>query len=78
MNLNFEAEKSLLKSLELARVRGARSFELQSAISLARLWGELGRGPEAHETLSDAITPFTEGFDAHDLNAARGLLEQLN
>ena len=76
MNLNFEAEKSLLKSLELARARGARSFELQSAISLARLWGELGRGPEAHETLSDAITPFTEGFDTHDLSAARGLLER--
>ena len=77
MKLNFEAEKSLLKSLEIAQARGARSFELQSAISLARLWGEQGREQDARETLNGVMSTFTEGFETYDLCAARSLLNQL-
>jgi predicted ATPase len=66
------------RSLEQARAQGALSWELRSAMSLARL--QLGRDNPggAREVLSRAFTQFTEGFDTADLRAARGLLSTLS
>ncbi|MCZ6774423.1 MAG: AAA family ATPase [Proteobacteria bacterium] len=78
LKLHSEAGKSILKSLEIAQTRGAKSFELQAAISLAKLWGEQGRGQEARETLSAVVSAFTEGFESYDFCAAKSLLDELN
>ena len=47
-------------------------------MSLARLWQQQGKQKEAHEMLSEIYGWFTEGFDTHDLQEAKSLLEELN
>jgi predicted ATPase len=46
-------------------------------MSLARLWGEQGRRPEAHELLAPVYGWFTEGFETGDLKEAAALLSEL-
>jgi predicted ATPase/DNA-binding winged helix-turn-helix (wHTH) protein len=72
-----EAERHLSQSLEWARRQQAWSWELRSAVSLARLWDSQGRAADAAEMLRRAIARFTEGLDTRDLKAATALLEQL-
>jgi predicted ATPase len=50
---------------------------LRATISLARLWAEEGRRPEAYELLAPVYGWFTEGFDTPDLKAAKALLDEL-
>jgi predicted ATPase len=71
------AERSLLRALTVARDRHARLWELRAATSLARLWAERGRRPEAHDLLSPVYRWFTEGFDTPDLKEANALLDEL-
>ena len=68
-------EGQLHGALRIAREQGARSFELRSAIMLARLWGEQGRRAEALNLLAPIYGWFTEGFDTPDLKEAKALLE---
>ena len=56
----------------------AKSFELRGAMSLARLWQQQGKGPEARQLLADIYNWFTEGFESADLKAARTLLSELS
>jgi hypothetical protein len=74
---HLSAEVLLHRALETARRQDARSWELRTAMSLARLWREQGRVHEALELLGAVYSRFTEGFDTADLNAARELLELL-
>ncbi len=67
----------LLRSLELSRRQGARSWELRSAISLARLHQRNGDAGAACETLRLVYARFTEGFGTSDLRDAAALLEEL-
>ncbi len=69
-----QAERHLLQSLQRAREQFMLSWELRTAIDLARLWHANGRSSEAHELLSPIYSQFTEGFDTHDLLEARSLL----
>ena len=55
----------------------ARSWELRSATSLARLWRDQGKRAEAHDLLAPVYGWFTEGFDTLDLMDAKALLEEL-
>jgi predicted ATPase len=64
-------------ALRVAREQQAKSLELRSAMSLARLWGEQGRSTEARELLAPVHGWFTEGFDTPDLKEAKALLDEL-
>ncbi len=72
-----EAEAYFLKAIEIARQQQAKSLELRAATSLARLWQQQGKQPEAHKLLSDIYNWFTEGFDTKDLQEAKALLQEL-
>jgi hypothetical protein len=71
------AEALFLASIELARRQGSLSWELRTAISLARLMQTQGRPGEALEMLSQVFQRFTEGFETSDLVRARQLLREL-
>ena len=71
------AEQNYLASLDWARQQQAKSWELRTATSLARLWQQQGKQKEAHKLLSDVYGWFTEGFDTKDLQEAKALLEEL-
>jgi class 3 adenylate cyclase/predicted ATPase len=72
-----EAEQTLRSALEVARGQQARSWELRTATSYARLMRDQGRATEAHELLAPVYGWFTEGFDTTDLTEAKGLLSEL-
>jgi hypothetical protein len=73
-----EAEGYLLQSLDCARHQSAKSWELRTMLTLARLRAKQGRGNEAHQPLSALHAGFTEGFQTEDLEAARLFLEELD
>jgi predicted ATPase len=72
-----DVERCFRKALDVARRQSAKSWELRAATNLARLWQQQGRTQEARELLAPVYTWFTEGFDTHDLNDAKALLEEL-
>jgi class 3 adenylate cyclase/tetratricopeptide (TPR) repeat protein len=72
-----EAETPLRASIEWAREQQAKSWELRSSTTLAQLLLEQGRRDAAREVLAPIYDWFTEGFNTHDLRAARTLLESL-
>jgi adenylate cyclase len=72
-----KAEACFRHALDLARSQQARSLELRTAISLARLWQRQGKRAEARQVLGDVYGWFTEGFDTADLKDARALLDAL-
>ena len=72
-----EAESCFQQSLKIARQQRAKSWELRTSISLARLWQQQGKTDEAQQLLSGIYNWFTEGFDTKDLQEAKGLLEEL-
>ena len=55
----------------------AKSWELQTALSLSRLWQSQGKQAAARALLAPLYGWFTEGFDMADLHEARALLEEL-
>jgi hypothetical protein len=46
-------------------------------MSLARLWRDQGKTPQARELLAPIYDWFTEGFDTLDLREAKALLAEL-
>ena len=72
-----EAEMCFHQALNIARAQQAKSFELRTATSLARLWQQQGKHEEARQLLGDAYGWFTEGFDTADLQDAKALLDEL-
>jgi predicted ATPase len=54
-----------------------RLLELRAATSLARLWRDQGKHPEARGLLAPVYGWFTEGFDTRDLKEAKALLGEL-
>ena len=72
-----EAEQCFQHALDIARDQQAKSLELRSATSLARLWQQRGKQAEARELLAPIYGWFTEGFDTADLQEARALLDEL-
>ena len=64
-------------ALAIARRQQARSWELRTALSLARLWQQQGKRTEAHDLLAPIYGWFTEGFDTADLQEAKALLDEL-
>ena len=72
-----EAEACFHTAIDIAQQQAAKSWKLRAATSLARLWQQQGKQPEAHELLSDIYNWFTEGFDTKDLQDAKALLAPL-
>jgi class 3 adenylate cyclase/tetratricopeptide (TPR) repeat protein len=72
------AEKNYLASLDWAREQQAKSWELRTSTSLARLWQQQSKRKEAHELLAPVYNWFTEGFDTKDLKDAKALLVDLS
>jgi class 3 adenylate cyclase/tetratricopeptide (TPR) repeat protein len=73
-----EAEKVLRTSIDWAREQKAKSWELRSSTTLAQLLLERGQRDAARELLRPIYNWFTEGFDTHDLRAARDVLEAVD
>ena len=73
-----EAENFFMRALEESRRQKAKSFELRAAMSLANLWRQTGRTPQAARLLRDVYGWFTEGFESADLKRARELLNELS
>jgi predicted ATPase len=72
-----DAEASLEEALSVARAQAANSWELRTAVSLARLWAEQGERQRGYDLLAPVYGWFTEGFDTADLKDARALLDDL-
>jgi predicted ATPase len=70
-------EASLQKALSVARLQGAKGWELQAATRLARLWHDRRRRDDARDLLAPVYGWFTEGFDTPDLKEAKALLDEL-
>jgi class 3 adenylate cyclase/tetratricopeptide (TPR) repeat protein len=75
--LHAEAEAALRQSIEWSRRQQARSWELRSSTTLAQRFVECGRSDEARQLLLPIHDWFSEGFETHDLKAARALLAEI-
>ena len=71
------AEKNYLASLDWAREQQAKSWELRTATSLARLWQAQRKRKEAYDLLAPVYSWFTEGFDTKDLIESKALIAEL-
>jgi|RhiMetdeSRZDD1v2_1073273.scaffolds.fasta_scaffold36020_2 class 3 adenylate cyclase/predicted ATPase len=76
-NNQAEVETCFHHALEIARHQQAKSFELRTATSLARLWQQQGKRQEAYDLLAPVYGWFTEGFNTADLQDAKALLDAL-
>jgi predicted ATPase len=72
-----EAEDCFHHALDIARNQQAKSLELRTATSVAKLWQQQGKRQEAHALLAPVYGWFTEGFDTADLKDAKALLDEL-
>jgi predicted ATPase len=71
------AECCYIASLDWARQQQAKSWELRTATTYARLLRDHGRVGEARDLLAPVYGWFTEGFATKDLKEARALLDGL-
>src|SRR3984893_16012117 len=72
-----EAQRCFERAIEIAREQSAKSWELRTTMSLARLLAKQRRGDEARAVLAEIYNWFTEGFDTADLIDAKALLNEL-
>jgi predicted ATPase/DNA-binding winged helix-turn-helix (wHTH) protein len=71
------AVEMLIRSMEMAELQNALSWQLRGAIDLASLYREMRRAPEGRRLLSTVYDRYTEGHDTRDLCRARALLGTL-
>jgi predicted ATPase len=72
-----DVEVCFTRSIAKARQQSAKSLELRTAISLARLRRDQSKRTEARDLLAPVCGWFTEGFETADLKEANALLEEL-
>ena len=72
-----KAEAYFQHALSVARSQQAKSWELRTAVSLARLRRDQGKCDEARDVLTPVYAWFAEGFDTCDLKEAKALLDEL-
>ena len=75
---NEAAEVDYMRSLDIAREQKVLSWELRSAVSLAKLWQGQHRAREAHDLLTSVYARFTEGFGTLDLVRAAARIKELD
>jgi tetratricopeptide (TPR) repeat protein len=71
------AERHYSQAISVAERQSGRLFQLRASTSLARLWRDQGKRPEARDLLAPIYSWFTEGFDAPDPKEAKALLDEL-
>jgi predicted ATPase len=71
-----KAEAFFERALATARQQQAKSWELRTAMSMARLWRDQGKPGQARELLAAVYGWFTEGFNTRDLKEAKALLAE--
>jgi tetratricopeptide (TPR) repeat protein len=71
------AEDSYLAAIAIGRQQGARSFELQAALRLARLYQSTDRPVDAHAVLAPAIEGFSPTPEMPEMAEAQALLAAL-
>ena len=71
------AEDAYRAAIAAAREQGARSFGLQAALKLAKLYQSTGRPVEAHDFLAPALEGFLPTPEMPEIAEAQGLLEAL-
>jgi predicted ATPase len=71
------ASARFCQAIAMAQQQGSKSLELRAAMSLARLWADVGRVSQARTLLAPIYGWFKEGFDSADLTEARMLLDEL-
>lgn len=76
-NGHDEVEEQYKNALAVARRQEAKSWELRTATSLARLWHDQADSDKALDLLAPIYEWFTEGFETADLRAASDLLVEL-
>jgi predicted ATPase len=67
------AEEAFLTAIAIAQQHKARSFGLQAALSVAKLYQSTGRAADAHAVLAPAL----EGFSPPEITEAQVLLATL-
>jgi hypothetical protein len=72
-----DVEALFRRSLKVARAQDARSWELRSATSLARLWRDVGRHDEAADLLLPIVRSLKEGLLTSDATDAIALANEL-
>jgi predicted ATPase len=72
-----EAETCFQHAITIAQNQGAKAWELRTSMSLARLWQQQGKIPQARNLLAPVYNWFTEGFETPDLQEAKALLDAL-
>jgi predicted ATPase len=73
-----KAQTYFARAIEIARKQQAKSWELRSAMSMARLWRSQGKRHEARDLLAPVYGWFSEGFETPDLQDAKLLLADLD
>ncbi|HEX6731468.1 MAG TPA: hypothetical protein VF074_15695, partial [Pyrinomonadaceae bacterium] len=73
-----QAEECFYQSIKIAQQQQAKSWELRSVMSLARLYQKQGKQEEARRLLTKVYGSFSEGFDTADLREAKTLLDELS
>ena len=71
------AEEAYLAAIAIAREQGARSFGLQAALKLAKLYQSTGRPVEAHGVLAPALEGFSPTPELPEIGEAQALLWRL-
>ena len=71
------AEQAFLAAIAVAREQGARSFCLQAALKLAKLYQSAARPVEAHAVLAPALEGFTPTPEFPEIEEAETLLDTL-
>jgi predicted ATPase len=72
------AEASYCEAIAIAQQQSAKLWELCSALSLARLWRDQGKGAQARDLLAPVYRWFTEGLDTPVLQEAKALLDDFD
>jgi predicted ATPase len=71
------AEEAFLTTIAIAQTQKARSFELLTALDLARLYNFTGRPTDAHALLASALEGFSPTPEFPEIEEARALLAAL-
>jgi predicted ATPase len=71
------AEEAFLAAIAIAQAQKARSFELQAALALAKLYQSTGRPVEAHAVLAPALEGFCPTPEMQEIAEAQALLAAL-
>jgi adenylate cyclase len=72
-----QAEEAFRAAIAVARQQKARSFELQAALSLAKLYQSISRHADAHAVLAPALEGFSPTREMPEIAEAQALLAAL-